>query len=59
MVIALVGGADRLCLLRRMGDGREAWYEYVGDASMCQLDVEIHSLDEFGPGLKLERLEIR
>lgn len=59
MVIALVGSADRLCLLRRMGDGQETWYEYVEDALMCHLDVEIHSLDEFGPGIKLERLEIR
>lgn len=59
MVIALVGSADRLCLLRRMGDGQETWYEYVEHASMCHLVAEAYSLEEFGPGLKIERLEIR
>lgn len=59
MLIAVVGSAEGLCLLRRMGDGQETWYEYAENVWMCHLVAEIYSLEDIGPGLKTERLEIR
>lgn len=59
MLIALVGSADKLCLLRRMGDTQETWYEYAEDIWMSHLVAEVFSLEDIGPGLEPERLEIR
>lgn len=59
MLIALIGNADNLCLLRRVSDGQENWYEYVEDVWMSHLISGVNSLKDIGPGLKLERLEIR
>lgn len=59
MFIALVGGAKKLCLLRRMMDGQENWYEYVEDVWMGHLISGVDSLEDIRPGLKPERIEIR
>lgn len=59
MVIALVGGANKLCLLRRMTHGQDNWYEYVEDVWMSHLIVGVDNLESIRPGLKPELIEIR
>jgi ankyrin repeat protein len=59
MVIAILGGAAQLCILRERREGGEHWYEVVADAFMNHTQGKFKKLEEIEEDAVVERLEIR
>lgn len=58
MVVALVSGAENLCLLEENTDGRETWYEYV-DVVHLRLLERIETREQITGEAGVKTLEIR
>ncbi|KAM5352815.1 hypothetical protein ACJ41O_005537 [Fusarium nematophilum] len=58
MLVAVLGGASDLCLLRKM-DEPESHYEYVDTVFMRYIMGKIEKLEQICKEPKIERLEIR
>jgi ankyrin repeat protein len=59
MVIAILGGAEAVSMLREKWQDGSQWYELVDEVFMYHLERPFETLEEIKEGAVVERLEIR
>jgi ankyrin repeat protein len=59
MVIAILGGARLVSMLREKRQGESQWHEYVDHVVMYHLERSFETLEEIDESAVFERLEIR